>query len=329
MSAGSLPYHLRPNKAVERLLFVDLLTQLDRALSLEDHYHYFGFGGPQMEDFRVLHERFQKLRMYCIEEDEAVLARQKFNQPHTSITFLPCTSAKFLANYEPGRKRVIVWLDYAKANKRVAQVAEFQELLRKAPPLSVIKLTLNANAESLGGAPDDENRRTKQRDKLVAQFNRFLAKDEPEEIVAQQNFPSTLVRILDEAAREALSKKPGLLLQPLASFTYSDSSHAMLTFVGLLGTKDDVDDVMEKSRLRSWYFSRFDWSGPRDINVPELTAKERIHINQMLPQCQDKTARIASKLKFPLDPDPDLAKRKLSQYVDFYRHYPHFGRVGV
>ena len=53
MSAGSsLPYRLRPNKAVDRELFLSLLMRLAPALSLEK-YHYVGLGGPFLEDFRL------------------------------------------------------------------------------------------------------------------------------------------------------------------------------------------------------------------------------------------------------------------------------------
>jgi hypothetical protein len=62
-SGGNLPYQLRPNKAVERLLFVDLLSILDHEIHIGRDYGYFGFGGPQMEDFRLLHERFAKMQM--------------------------------------------------------------------------------------------------------------------------------------------------------------------------------------------------------------------------------------------------------------------------
>ena len=48
MSAGSsLPYRLRPNKAVDRELFLSLLTRLAPKLSLEK-YHYVGLGGPSL-----------------------------------------------------------------------------------------------------------------------------------------------------------------------------------------------------------------------------------------------------------------------------------------
>jgi hypothetical protein len=41
-------------------MFLELLTWLDAALGISRDYEYVGFGGPQMEDFRLLHESFPK-----------------------------------------------------------------------------------------------------------------------------------------------------------------------------------------------------------------------------------------------------------------------------
>ena len=88
MSAGSIPYHLRPNKAVDRLLFLELCSKLAPDLNIEGGgYQYVGFGGPQMEDFRLLHEKFPQMPMLCIEKHENVVPRQKFNCPHTQVVF--------------------------------------------------------------------------------------------------------------------------------------------------------------------------------------------------------------------------------------------------
>ena len=54
--ASSLPYKLRPNKAVDRELFLSLLCRLGAHLMVE-RYKYIGLGGPFLEDFRLLHKR--------------------------------------------------------------------------------------------------------------------------------------------------------------------------------------------------------------------------------------------------------------------------------
>ena len=46
----STPYHQRPNKTVDRYLFVELLSKINRYRHIGD-YSYIGLGGPSLEDF--------------------------------------------------------------------------------------------------------------------------------------------------------------------------------------------------------------------------------------------------------------------------------------
>ena len=81
MGAGSsLPYRLRPNKAVDRELFLSLLMRLAPRLHVEK-YHYVGLGGPFLEDFRLVHARLGLATMTCVETEEEVHKRQLFNRP--------------------------------------------------------------------------------------------------------------------------------------------------------------------------------------------------------------------------------------------------------
>ena len=92
MSTGSsLPYRLRPNKAVDRELFLSLLMRLSPILSLEK-YQYVGLGGPFLEDFRLVHGRLGLSRMTCLESEEEVHKRQVFNRPIASIECVLSTS---------------------------------------------------------------------------------------------------------------------------------------------------------------------------------------------------------------------------------------------
>ena len=55
MSAGTSrhpPYHLRPNKAIDRFLLVDLLRHVP--YEERKRYEYIGLGGPFLEDFKIM-----------------------------------------------------------------------------------------------------------------------------------------------------------------------------------------------------------------------------------------------------------------------------------
>src|SRR4051794_20931063 len=96
MSTGSsLPYRLRPNKAVDRELFLSMLTRLAPTLSLEK-YQYIGLGGAFLEDFRLIHARLGIRRLTCVESEEAVHKRQLFNRPIASIDCVHKTLEDYL-----------------------------------------------------------------------------------------------------------------------------------------------------------------------------------------------------------------------------------------
>ena len=53
------PYHLRANKAADRLILMETITRVTRALSASmDDYTYYGFGGPFLEDFKLIRKFF-------------------------------------------------------------------------------------------------------------------------------------------------------------------------------------------------------------------------------------------------------------------------------
>src|SRR6266478_2594039 len=124
---GRLPYQLRPNKAVERLMFLELLGRLNAVLGISREYEYVGFGGPQMEDFRLLHGAFPEMKMLSIERQPEVLKRQRFNGPHTNVECKLRTSSDFVSRVSD-KQRLVVWLDYTEADERTIQIAEFQSL---------------------------------------------------------------------------------------------------------------------------------------------------------------------------------------------------------
>ncbi len=50
-------YHLRTNKAIDRFTFIEAIRRMASPKELSE-CTYYGFGGPYLEDFRLLHESF-------------------------------------------------------------------------------------------------------------------------------------------------------------------------------------------------------------------------------------------------------------------------------
>lgn len=328
-AGGQLPYQLRPNKAVERLLFLDLLRRLDAVLQIGAGYSYVGFGGPQMEDFRILHEVFPKMKMLSLEREPDVLKRQRFNGPHTNVRCRLQSSGQYVLTVTDKRK-LVVWLDYAEASERSTQVAEFQTLLQNLQGRSIVKITLNASAGSLGGNPGQKGLLASRLEIFLSEFGRCFPNGLGEEAMAEENLPAALLAVVDYAAREALSGRGDWRFQPLTTAVYADSKQQMLTVTGIVGSKLDISGILTVSKLADWDFGRLSWEDPVvRIRVPELTMKERIFINQLLPKLEADAAAIQKRLGFRLDDDDDESRAKLRDYVTFQRHYPFWGKVAI
>jgi hypothetical protein len=326
-SAGQLPYQLRPNKAVERLVFVELLRRLDPALQIATQYRYVGFGGPQMEDFRILHESFPGMKMLSIERDAEVLKRQRFNCPHTNVQCKRQSSGQFVLSVSD-KQSLIVWLDYAEADERPTQIAEFQSLLQNLRSRSVVKLTLNAEPSTLGGSPGDAGLQASRLTSFRRDFDRCFPDGIEEEMMVADNFPSALLKVVDYAAKEVL--RGDWRFQLLTSSTYADSRQQMMTVTGVVGAKTDLSSVLVTSNLVEWDFARLSISDPPvRIKVPELTLKERIFIDQLLPKLEKEPAKVQQKLRFLLDKTQNDSEEKLRSYLLFHRHYPFWGKVSV
>lgn len=326
-SGGNLPYQLRPNKAVERLLFAELLNRLDTPLGINTGYEYFGFGGPQMEDFRLLNECFPEMKMVSVEREPQVLKRQRFNGPHTNVRCKLKRSADFVSEFSC-KSKAVVWLDYTAPSERPEQVAEFQNLLRRVRELSIVKISINAAASTLGGHSGQPGLAAERLKKFMDDFGRCFPNGLAEEAVTTNNFPKTLLRVLEYAAAEVLHDRPDWRFQPLGSAVYADGQ-TMLTLTGFVGKRPKLTNVTGHANLVGWDFTRLGWDDPVVIEVPELTMKERIHVNQLLPRHETNIAFIHRRLGFQVDSSQQESERKLRNYVSFQRHYPHFGKVAI
>ena len=144
-------YHLRTNKGVERLLFLDLLRRLEGRLPKPmESYRYVGLGGPYLEDFGMIHGAFGNRRMLSLEKKPHVRSRQLINRPYARINATLDTTEEFVDDYEPGNVPLIVWFDYEWQDWR-QQLLESCGLLNKLPPMSIFKITLTGKTAWLGG----------------------------------------------------------------------------------------------------------------------------------------------------------------------------------
>ena len=315
MSAGSsLPYRLRPNKAVDRELFLSLLMRLAPKLALEK-YHYVGLGGPFLEDFRMIHGRLGIEKMTCIETEEEVHKRQLFNRPVASIECIHKSLEDYLDETyfdEP----VIIWFDFTEPSGITTQIERFARTIGSVPIGSVLRVTLNANPSSLG-RPDGNLSETELMEWRLQSFQRRLGALFPSGLAAngmkQENFGKSLLHALRLAVeKEAGSFRDRRIVWALATH-YADGQ-AMVT-AALIICKNDDKTVEEL--VKEWEFYATT-DAPHRLDLPALSTLERLTM--------ESNVDAKAKMGFEL-PKSNMGENPFEVFQKFYRFYPHFSRV--
>ena len=326
MSGASIPYHLRANKAIDRYAFLELLSKIDRYSNIFQ-YKYIGFGGHSLEDFKYIHSRFGLGNMLSIEEDADVYNRQKFNQPHNCIDFLQQSSGKFIDEFQR-RQETIIWLDYVRPSELRKQIEEFQATISKLDLLDIIKITVNSHAASYVQSQQGmkslnlQNERISKLKTVLGDI--FPSAEVTVDMMTEKRFPEALHLVLKYAANLSMLGKTDLYFQPLTAFAYADGQQ-MLTVTGIILERNQKQGFLDKTNIDKWELSNIDWKPPRRINVPDLTIKERLHIDSRLPNSEAKT--IQDELGFLFNSNENVSLEMLETYVLFYRQSPYFSRI--
>jgi len=315
MSAGSsLPYRLRPNKAVDRELFLSLLMRLAPKLALEK-YHYVGLGGPFLEDFRLIHGRVGIAKMTCIETEEQVHKRQLFNRPIASIECVHKSLEDYLDETNLDSP-AIIWFDYTEPKGITSQIERFARTIGTVPIGSVLRITLNANPSSLG-RPDGNLSEAELMEWRLQAFQRRLGALFPNGLIAdgmkQENFGKSLLHALKLAVeKEVLSFRDRRIVWALATH-YADGQ-AMVTAALVVCQNDDktIEEV-----VKAWEFHATT-DAPHRVDLPALSTLERL----TMESSDDAQAKMGFEL-----PTSNMGENPFDVFKKFYRIYPHFSRV--
>ncbi len=329
MSGMHVPYHLRQNKAVERNLFIDLLQRLSFRFSIKD-YTYIGFGGPFLEDFKLIHSAFDIKKLISIEGDENTLNRQKFNLPVGCIECKCQKSKDYINSFNSKEnKNFIFWLDYTNPGQLGQQVDEFARLSSKLDCGDILKITLNANVRTLG-EPDTLIKEDKQKirfEKFKSRIanNDYFPNAVKDSMMNNESYPNALAAVLETTALHAM-KNISTFLMPLSSFVYNDASHQMFTLTAIVLYKEDrVEEKEIIKEMQDWPHFNAEWKNPVQINIPELSARERMAIDKLLHNREADD--IHTELGFLFGTDEKESVDALLQYMKYYRHYPLFSKV--
>lgn len=311
-------YHLRANKAVDRLTLIDAIKRISALDANIGEYTYYGFGGPYLEDFRLMYEFYPEIRMISIEDRDEVYKRQKFHAPCRSsqLRLKKIEFKEFLDQYDGSDGKTIFWLDYL--DLKYARFEEFMELLLKVSNGSIIKITLRCEPNDYLGK--DEKGREKDVE-FQNQFSYVLPHPTSKPAATFGGMASLLQDMIRIAAQKSLSSAMPSKFLPISSFRYADGA-GMFSLTGMVWARDDVGKV--KRAFGNWHLRNLNWGTPRVIDVPTLSTKERLHLQRRLP-CERHAGRVLRRaLGYLIEDDARRTEGKLRQYADFHRYSPYF-----
>ncbi|MGA7495891.1 MAG: O-methyltransferase [Isosphaeraceae bacterium] len=354
MSGAMVPYHIRPNKYVERQLFIELLSHVDKVVPIVD-YLYVSMGGRLLEDFKLLHGRLNLLKMMSIECDEVTYQGQLFNCPMGHIDCRRMKSAELIEDFDSLLSKyeaanTVVWLDYADPKHRGQQLSEFSTLVSKLGSYDIAKITLNASLRTLvatGGEAEqhaDETAQERGLRKLKGQLGDFLDKALTPSDLNASYLPIILADSIGRAALQGIASDRSNFVEPLAAFVYNDGHHNMLTVASIVlpyhraaqaTAEDEADQAARarltwesfrrETRLERWPFLANDWQDVKRIRIPDLSMKERFWIHD----CMKTEGRQLDVTNNPPpfrigDDTEDITAEAIEMYTQFHRYYPNF-----
>jgi hypothetical protein len=326
MSGSSVPYHLRPNKHVERQLFVELLERIGKFCDFKT-YSYISMGGKFLSDFRAIHGRLGVQRMFSFEADACTYDRQVFNRPFTTIKCFHRKSSDFIEEFSTlcssDSDKCIVWLDYTSPKDRLQQLHELQSLVSRLTEWSIVKVTMNANPYA--GFKEKGNEGKLPMQLLEEQINEFFPESKRGIDYKLEEFAGALGLAIKKAIVDGIEGLPEVNAVPFALFRYTDSLHQMITCSAILVPVAEKGTFLERSRLEDCEFYSGVWEKLHEIAVPDLSIKERMLIDEMI--FDEPIEQIHARIPFKFDEKLERSLFALQQYRLHYQRYPHFMRV--
>jgi len=328
MGGENVFYSLRPNKFVERQLFVELLSIADPGRDPNERV-YISLGGLQLEDHRLVHCRLGIKNLISIEADPTALQRQLFNRRPSFILCKNCTTGDFVQEFstyanEYNDKSFIIWLDYTSPQERYEQLVEYQTLLGELGEGDILKITINVNSQTLGEFDRGETAEEfhiRRKEKLRTQLDEYYPSKIPEQLNTK-SFPYVMCRAVRKAALKATQGNPNLYPIPIAIFVYRDGPHPILTVTVHLGSNENNVEFCRRLETSGWNYLPSDWDEITIIKVPNLTAKERLYIEGLL--VEEEHEIIHEMLPFRLDEDETVSLEMFQEYARHYCRYPSF-----
>jgi hypothetical protein len=268
--------------------------------------------------------------MVSLESDVDICERAKFNKPYKCIVIENRKSSNYVSRIELG-KPTIFWLDYTDPSELGSQFADFCTLIDKMNTGDIIRITLNASPSTLGGnqqGKNDNDIRLSRLEELKERIRDYVPSTATIDDMTSGKYPLLLLSCLKKAAGKTFTPSTyrEKRLIPLFSSCYADGQQ-MITLAAIV-----IDNADSETKIKECFgclrdYVNFEWDKPSLIQVPELTAKEIIHINNELPN-KSSVYEIKAKFAFAFQNSANLDDA-IESYVRYYKHYPNFHHVNL
>ena len=317
-------YHLRPNKAVDRNLFVEGLVHLGKMVNISE-YRYIGFGSYEFDEFKKIYRTLGIEDLHSIEMDSDVFKRQKFNKPYSCIQLFNKTCGEYFDENYDGAKHSIVWADFSEANKKYSQCQDIANICSKMQEGDILRITFNANPTgiSTGGKQANdvpaEERKKLRYNALKAELSEFFPDGFCENDITRNKYPLLLLRAIKKAVYQDLDID--LSPCPICCYVYSDNTQMMTVTILMCPTKDREKTINRlKSIFKGWesYVNIDEWDNPIKIDLPPLTVHEQLEIGQY-----EKNEAGTKKI----EEEMGIKSEELKRYLLFARYYPNYQPV--
>lgn len=328
------PYHLRLNKAIDRFLMIDALRILRKRFDL-GNYTYYGFGGPFLEDFKLIREYCPEIKMVSIEKDYQTYLRQRFHQFCSNIKLKNTSFERFISNYTSTSNEVF-WLDYT--DVKPARLEEFMQVIGLVSEYSVIKITVRCQLDydnpfarqQKYNIPEEIIKKDKEQylQDFEQKYGRYLMSQPSDAwFTLQHEYTNTICSMLQVQAERSLpANANGNIFQLISLCWYNDQT-AMLSATGIVCPISELENI--KALFREWDYVQFKWENPHRIDVPILSIKERLRLEHQLPACESDCKKLAKTLNYLVDENAKRSLEKIQQYAEFHKYYPYFAKVNA
>ncbi|MEP0708848.1 MAG: O-methyltransferase [Parvibaculum sp.] len=331
MSGADIPYQLRPNKYIDRQIFVDLLN---RVLSERgnENFVYVSMGGKHLADHNIIYHQVGIPNLLSIDKSGNVVRRQLLNRPIDKAECWEMDSGALSQSMDAvfekfgEEKNLVLWLDYTDPHARLMQLQEFIAILGVLQPGDILRITLNANNGSLGDESEwkkegFESPKAFRLAKLKNQLGELVPVDLPE--IGDEDLPEALVKCIELAVSTAEEQRSDVKVQPLLLTSYRDGQRMMTVAVQILPT-DHKREL--PAGLHSWPFKAKGWDGIVRIEAPDLSLREKQKIDRHLNRAP---SYILERLQFFPAKSREASLEAIRSYKKLHRYYPEFRHVPI